>query len=157
MSQDTMTVDLELLVFDVVDGKLMYQRAYEQTLDQLDPDVSASMLLSHFVKDAKAVPPRYLLHSTSWHYTDESIMLTYCAMGKHIGLDPNEPTAEVTAPRMVHGTAERPAPEDVPESAVASHALRHLISLMAGPMGEEYGTALTPAQLAILSSFDDIV
>jgi len=154
---DQMSVDMELLIFDVIRGKLFYQRVYEQTLDQLDPDVSASMLLSHFVKDAEATPPRFLLHSTSWRYTDGAIMLTYCAIGRHVCLDTDEPMSPVIDPRMVHGSAERPAPEDIPESAVASHALRHLILLLASPIGQEYRNALSKSQLAVLASFGEIL
>lgn len=155
---DTMTVDLELLIFDVRDGALACQRVYEHTLDQLDPDVSASMLLSRFVTNLGASPPRFLLHSTSWRYTDDvgAIIITYCAMGRHVSLDPELLASTVSDVRLVHGTAERPAPEDIPASAVAAHALRHVKSLLAGPMGPEYRPALSQAQLDALDALGDL-
>ena len=153
---DTMTVDLELLVFDVRDGVLACQSSYDRCLDQLDPDVSASMLLSRCVTNLGANPPRFLLHSTSWRYHEGAIIITYCAIGRHVELDPDQPASVVSDVRLVHGTAERPAPENIPSSAVAAHALRHVKSLLAGPMGPEYRPALSEAQLAALDALDDL-
>jgi hypothetical protein len=147
---DTMTVDLELLIFDVRDGDLVYQRVCSRTLDQLDPDVSASMLLSRFVFNPEANPPRFLLHSTSWRYSDGAIILTYFACGRHVELDPSQSVETVSTAQLVHGTVERPAPEDIPQSAVAAHALRHAKSLLSGPMGPEYRKALSAAQITAL-------
>jgi hypothetical protein len=151
-----MTVDLELLVFGVRDGALACQRVYDRTLDQLDPDVSASMMLSRFVTNLGANPPRFLLHSTSWRYSEGTIIITYCAIGRHVELDPDQEASMVSDVRLVHGTAERPAPEDIPSSAVAAHALRHVKSLLAGPMGPEYRPALSEPQLAALEALGDL-
>jgi hypothetical protein len=149
---DTMTVDLELLVFGLRNGALVYQRAYDRSLDQLDPDVSASMLLSRFVTDAGALPPRFLLHSTSWRYSEGAVIITYCAIGRHLDLDDSAPAISLSGARVVHGSAERPAPEDIPETAVAAHALRHIKSLLGGPMGPDYTQALTEEQAAAIAA-----
>jgi len=72
--------------------------------------------------------PGAVLHSTSWRFEREAVVLTYAALPDPA---PQPGAARVAVDRMVSGGAAlAPSPPAVDPDAVAAHAARHLALLV---------------------------
>jgi predicted PurR-regulated permease PerM len=135
-------------------GQLRY-RSESAVLTAGPDDLAASL--------AELDHPHAILHSTSWRFADDVVVLTYAALPDP---DPHLPTRPVPLGQVVtSGDPEEPDPQPDLDN-VAAHACRHLAFLMktdsavAEAIGQHSGVdqvlqALTPAaagQLATLPS-----
>ncbi|GIF64405.1 hypothetical protein Ais01nite_24400 [Asanoa ishikariensis] len=112
---------VEVVLLSAADGALRFRTVSDRLPAGVHPDDLALHL-----SGLTLCTPGATLHSTSWRFASESVVLTYAALP--------DPTPTTTAPlspdRMVTGRAAlAPSPPDVDTDAVAAHAARHLALL----------------------------
>jgi hypothetical protein len=113
---------VEVLLLSEQDGVLRYRTAVAELPDGIHPDDVAIEL-----SGLTLCTPGALLHSTSWRFDGERIVLTYAALP-----DPAPVAAvPVAADAMVVSASPlTPSPQGVDASAAATHAVRHLALLL---------------------------
>ncbi|SNT13068.1 hypothetical protein SAMN05421812_103303 [Asanoa hainanensis] len=112
---------VEVVLLSAADGALRYRTVSSALPAGVHPDDLALHL-----SGLTLCTPGATLHSTSWRFESESVVLTYAALP-----DPSPTTTLPLSPdRMVTGRAAlAPSPPDVDTDAVAAHAARHLALL----------------------------
>jgi hypothetical protein len=112
---------VEVVLLSAADGALRYRTVSATLPPGPHPDDLARNLAG-----LTLCTPGATLHSTSWRFADDSVVLTYAALP-----DPAPAGTRPLAPdRMVIGAAAlAPSPPRVDADAVAAHAARHLALL----------------------------
>ncbi|MDG4823145.1 hypothetical protein O7635_14915 [Asanoa sp. WMMD1127] len=112
---------VEVVLLSAADGALRYRTLSAALPAAVHPDDLALHL-----SGLTLCTPGATLHSTSWRFADESVVLTYAALP-----DPAPVSTRPLSPdRMViGGAALAPSPPRVDAEAVAAHAARHLALL----------------------------
>lgn len=106
------------------DGRIGYRTLTGPVAEDDHPDAVALSLVDPPVPAIGTV-----CHSTSWRWSDGSIVLTYAMVPDPA---PAEPTEPLDAPSVVtSGDALRPSPPFLHGPHVAAHAVRHLSFLAA--------------------------
>ncbi|WP_027346130.1 hypothetical protein [Hamadaea tsunoensis] len=113
---------VEVLLFSEADGLLRYRAAAADRPPGVHPDDLAIDL-----SGLTLCTPGALLHSTSWRYAADRIVLTYAALPDPWPRDvlpvPSDAMVVSASPLM-------PSPATVDVAAVATHAVRHLALLV---------------------------
>ncbi|MEV4536115.1 hypothetical protein AB0J82_20200 [Asanoa sp. NPDC049518] len=112
---------VEVVVLSASSGMLRYRTVSDALPAGVHPDDLALHL-----SGLTLCTPGATLHSTSWRFASESVVLTYAALP-----DPSpSATVPLSPDRMVTGHAAlAPSPPSVDTDAVAAHAARHLALL----------------------------
>jgi hypothetical protein len=97
----------------------IYKKAHPKSGDPMDTAKAAVTARFPEVSLRRAI-----VHSTSWRYDDESIVLTFLAYSDEIPLDG-------LARVLALDDAEDLANEDEGQASIAAHAIRHLAFLVA--------------------------
>jgi hypothetical protein len=106
------------------EGALTYRLHYKDMEAGVTPDEDARVALGW----ADGLPDHALLHSTSWRYRDDSIILTWFVLPDHPhrqGYTLLEPQVEIED----NLDAAHPAPPEILITNVIYHALRHMAFL----------------------------
>ena len=113
---------VEVLLLSEADGLLRFRSVRERLHPAMHPDD-----LARGLSGLTACTPGAALHSTSWRYADEGVVLTYVALPDPRPLG----TRAVVLDAMVTGTGPlTPSPVALDLGAVAAHACRHLALLV---------------------------
>jgi hypothetical protein len=133
-----MRIVVEMIAARLVGDEVRYECAERESKGSIDPNETANAdLASRF---PGLVLDDAVVHSTSWRYDEDHIVLTYLGYSEHL-----EPKA------LTHHfpVANVKDPEEGPDS-VAAHAVRHLAFLVREDPSD-YEDKLRPATLKALA------
>ena len=132
-----MRIVVEMIAARLVDDEIRYECAERDSKGSTDPDETAHADLASRFPDL--VLEDAIVHSTSWRYDDDHIVLTY--LGYSEDLEPKSLTHHFPIENVKD-------PEKGPDS-VAAHAVRHLAFLVREDPSD-YEAKLRPATLKAL-------
>lgn len=149
-----MNLKLEIFFTKLHTNKVIYHKhTVDITDNETNPDEIVSKIIGQETKETpNMIDDNFVIHSTSWRYEENGIILTYIAYSDNIALA-NHPTKELLVKNFKIAKSENskiPRPKEIKEENVLSHAIRHLGFLIKTDEREKYTKAISPENIKML-------
>lgn len=139
---------LEIFYIRIVGRNIHYQRkAADLSKRGGDPDAMIQSLIheKRRANSGKVERQEFLVHSTSWRYERNKIMLTYAAYSDELEFNKGTfRSLSLKKLRTIQKRSHKPRSQTELQNKVVSHAMRHIAFLIQAGDQENFTSALTP-------------
>lgn len=155
-----MRILLELITAKFETDFLYLHEFIDISNQEYDPDqIATDYLRVAFLGEIpKTIRDKYILHSTSWRYeVNDIIILTYIAFSEHFNFNKRPairlPVKQIRIAESLEST--RPRPRSIEVNAIVSHAFRHLAFLINRDERKIYIKILKPKTLKVFKKLNE--